>query len=103
MTTMDRRVFVGARVRPRQGREREMDAEVRNCVVVDAEVSPWPRPTLLTCFSLFPRALTCASGVIQQQSATSIINPETGDTKAFVLDFCFDSTSMPEHQSLAGA
>jgi hypothetical protein len=41
--------------------------------------------------------------VIQQQSATSIINPETGDTKAFVLDFCFDSTSMPEHQSLAGA
>ena len=35
---MDRRVFVGARVRPRQGREREMDAEVRNCVVVDAEV-----------------------------------------------------------------
>ena len=31
-------MFVGARVRPRQGREREMDAEVRNCVVVDAEV-----------------------------------------------------------------
>ena len=101
---MDRRVFVGARVRPRQGREREMfDAEVRNCVVVDAEVKSLAETNTAHPFYSCQRALTCVSCVIEKQSATSIINPETGDTKAFVLDFCFDSTSMPEHQSLAGA
>ena len=67
-----------------------MDAEVRNCVVVDAEVKSLAETNTAHPFYSCQRALTCVSCVIEKQSATSIINPETGDTKAFVLDFCFD-------------
>jgi hypothetical protein len=39
------------------------------------------------------------SCTIIQHSTTSIFNPETGDVKAFVLDYAFDSSTPPAASS----
>ena len=44
-------------------------------------------------------SVSCLLCTIIQHSTTSIFNPETGDVKAFVLDYTFDSSTPPAANS----
>ena len=119
---MDRRVYLAARVRPLTPREISMGAK-RYCscmcflsVFLTHSPSP-PHPSLsshsqVAC--IFPSyemfttwhvtsylsiaSFFSISCIVVDGSCTTLVNPDTGDAKAFVLDYSFDSSDPSDRQ-----